>query len=103
MRGRGERSWKRLALRRNMDGEISPLLTYQRTWVLHRLEDRAKRRGRTPEQEADAILAEAMRRDGGNGWAAVDAVYHRLASTDRTFTDNADLLREDRTVHRFHC
>ena len=72
------------------------VLTHVNDVVLHRLEDRAKRHGRTPEQEADAILAEAMRRDGGNGWAAVDAVYHRLASTDRTFTDSADLLREDR-------
>ncbi len=64
--------------------------------VLHHLQERATRRGRTPAQEANAILAEALRRQRLNDWASVDAIYHRLAASGRTFSDSADLLREDR-------
>jgi antitoxin FitA len=64
--------------------------------VLHYLQDRATRHGRTPEQEAEAILAEALSGNRSDPWAAVDAIYHRLAATGKTFSDSADLLREDR-------
>ncbi len=64
--------------------------------VLNDLRVRATRHGRTPAEEAKAILAEALRGKGHDVWAPVDAIYRRLAASGRTFTDSADLLREDR-------
>lgn len=64
--------------------------------VLHHLTERATRHGCTPAQEAKAILAEAVRRQCLGVWASVDEIYHRLAASGRTFSDSADLLREDR-------
>ena len=64
--------------------------------VFHDLRERATRHGRTPTEEAKAILAEALRDERADVWAPVDAIYQRLAATGRTFTDSADLLREDR-------
>jgi plasmid stability protein len=64
--------------------------------VLQDLQERAARHGRTPSDEAKAILAEALRGEVGGAWAPVDAIYHRLAASGRTFSDSADLLREDR-------
>jgi uncharacterized protein (DUF433 family) len=29
-------------------------------------------------------------------WAAVDAIFDRLSASDRSFSDSADMLREDR-------
>lgn len=63
--------------------------------IVHELEERATRHGRTPEEEAKAILSETLQpRDAS--WAEVDAIHTRLAATGRTFSDNAELLREDR-------
>jgi plasmid stability protein len=64
--------------------------------VLHRLQERATCHGRTLAEEAKAILAEALHGKGPEVWAAVDAIYHRLVTSDRTFSDSAGLLREDR-------
>jgi len=64
--------------------------------VLHHLQERAARHGRTPAQEAKAILAEAVGANRPDAWAPVDAIYRRLAASGRTFSDSADLLREDR-------
>ena len=64
--------------------------------VLHDLRERAKGHGRTPAEEAKAILVEALRGERPDVWAPVDAIYRRLAASGRTFTDSADLLREDR-------
>lgn len=64
--------------------------------VLHDLRECATRHGRTPAEEAKAILAEALRGKCSDVWAPVDAIYRRLAASGRTFTDSADLLREDR-------
>lgn len=64
--------------------------------VLHHLQERATRHGRTPAEEAGAILAEAIRGQRPDVWAPVDAIYRRLAASGRTFSDSADLLREDR-------
>jgi plasmid stability protein len=64
--------------------------------VLHDLRERATRHGRTPAEEAKAILAEALGTKRPDVWAPVDAIYQRLATSGRTFTDCADLLREDR-------
>jgi len=64
--------------------------------VLHSLEERARRHGRTLAEEAKVILAEAVHGGGADAWARVDAIYHRLAASGRTFSDSAELLREDR-------
>ncbi len=64
--------------------------------VLHHLQERARRHGRTPAEEAGAILVEALRDQRLDVWGSVDAIYHHLAASGRTFSDSADLLREDR-------
>jgi plasmid stability protein len=64
--------------------------------VLHDLEERATRHGRTPAQEATAILAEAVSGNRPDAWTPVDAIYRRLAASGQTFSDSADLLRKDR-------
>ena len=64
--------------------------------VLQDLRDRAARHGRTPAEEAKAILAESLRTRRPDDWAGVDAIYERLAVSGRTFSDSAELLREDR-------
>jgi antitoxin FitA len=64
--------------------------------VLHGLQQRATRHGRTPAEEAKAILVEALRENRPNDWGPVDAIYQRLAKSGRTFSDSAELLREDR-------
>jgi antitoxin FitA len=64
--------------------------------VLHDLQELATRHGRTPAEEAKAILAAALRGQRPDRWAPVDAIYQRLAASGRTFTDSAELLREDR-------
>ena len=64
--------------------------------VLQDLRDRAARHGRTPAEEAKAILAESLRTRRPDDWAGVDAIYERLAVSGRTFSDCAELLREDR-------
>ena len=66
--------------------------------VLDQLRERAARHGRTPEVEATAILEEALSilENRQDAWAQVDAIYTRLAASGRTFSDSAELLREDR-------
>jgi plasmid stability protein len=72
------------------------VLTDVEDHVLDQLRERATRHGRTPTEEAKAILADALRGKGADAWAPVDAIFHRLARSGRTFSDSADLLREDR-------
>jgi plasmid stability protein len=64
--------------------------------VLRHLQERATRHGRTPAQEAQAILAETLGGSRPDVWAPVDAIYRRLEAAGRSFSDSADLLREDR-------
>ena len=64
--------------------------------VLYHLTERATRHGRTPAQEAKAILAEVVRCQHPEVWASVDEIYNRLATSGRTFSDSAELVREDR-------
>ena len=52
--------------------------------------------GRTPTEEAKVNLAEARCRNPSDAWAPVDWIYDRLAGSGRSFSDSADLLREDR-------
>jgi plasmid stability protein len=72
------------------------LLTHIDDTLLHHLQNRARSHGRTPAEEARAILAEALCSWHHDAWASVDAIYQRLAASGRTFGDSADLLREDR-------
>jgi plasmid stability protein len=64
--------------------------------VLYRLWERATNHGRTPAEEAKAILSQALHGSEPVGWAQVDEIYERLAASGRNFSDSADLLREDR-------
>jgi hypothetical protein len=64
--------------------------------VLHRLELRATRHGRTLAEEAKAILSEVLHSKGPELWSPVDEIYDRLVATGRSFGDSAELLREDR-------
>jgi plasmid stability protein len=64
--------------------------------VLHQIRKRASRHGQTPSEEAKVILAEALHGKGVDAWAPVDAIYHRLATSGRTFCDSADLVRQER-------
>jgi antitoxin FitA len=74
------------------------ILTDVRERLLHQLRQRAASHGRTPEEEAtailEAVLANSEKRQ--DGWAQVDAIRARLAASGRTFSDSAELLREDR-------
>ena len=72
------------------------LLTNVDDVFLQDLRERATRHGRTPVEEAKAILSEALRPKCLAGWGPVDAIFGRLAASGRTFSDSADLLREDR-------
>ena len=64
--------------------------------VFRRLQERATSQGRSPAEEAKAILSEALHSKDPDAWARVDSIYRRLAASGRTFSDSADLLREDR-------
>lgn len=64
--------------------------------LLQGLRERATRHGRTPAEEAKAILAEALGSNRPDVWGPVDMIYQRLVASGRTFSDSADLLREDR-------
>lgn len=64
--------------------------------VLNQLQERADSHGRTPEEEAKAILAAALRAEPSAPWAAVNAIYHNLSTVGRAYSDSAELLREDR-------
>jgi antitoxin FitA len=62
--------------------------------VFHQLQQQANSHGRTPEEEAKAIISVALQ--GNQAWRAVDEIYGRLSASDRSFSDSAELLREDR-------
>jgi plasmid stability protein len=64
--------------------------------LLVRLRERAAAHGRTPEAEAKLILLESLPPAGVQVWAEVNALHDRLAASGRSFTDSAELLREDR-------
>ncbi len=64
--------------------------------VLGRLREHATRHGRTPVEEAKAILAEALGTSSEKVWQPVDNIFHHLETSGRTFSDSAELLREDR-------
>ena len=64
--------------------------------VFGRLQLRAKNHGRTIADEARRIIEEALNDRPADAWAGFDAIRERLAASGRTFSDSAELLREDR-------
>ena len=72
------------------------VLTNVEDGVVHRLQELATRHGRAPTEEAKAILMEALPGPRQGVWAEVDAIYQRLLTSGRSFSDSAELLREDR-------
>jgi len=64
--------------------------------VLARLRELAAAHGRSAEAEANAILLQALRPATAPTWAGANAIRERLASGGRSFSDSAELLREDR-------
>ena len=72
------------------------LLTDVDEVILHSLQERAARHGRTPDEEAKSILADSLGGIRPDVWAPVDAIYERLTASGRTFSDSAELLRKDR-------
>jgi plasmid stability protein len=64
--------------------------------VFNHLGERARRHGRTRAEEAKVILADALCDQDLKLWEPVDAIFQRLATSGRTFSDSAELLREDR-------
>lgn len=44
-----------------------------------------------------ACLAESLGGIRPGAWARVDAIYERLAKSGRTFSDSAELLRDQRS------
>ncbi len=72
------------------------VLTHLEDEVLQELQARAAHHGRTPAEEAKAILSETLCAKLSRSWASVDAIYDRLAASGGSYSDSADLLREDR-------
>jgi plasmid stability protein len=64
--------------------------------VLNRLQERATAHGRSPQDEAKAILMEATSPRRTEAWQEVNAIRQRLAASGRTFSDSTELIREDR-------
>jgi plasmid stability protein len=62
--------------------------------TLTRLRDRAVRHGRTVETEAKVILSDVLGSE--DAWAGANAIFDQLSASGRTFSDSADLIREDR-------
>lgn len=63
--------------------------------VVDRLKKRAKAHGRSLQSEVKTILEEAVP-DYEGAWKRIDVLRQRLGKSGRTFSDSADLIREDR-------
>ena len=64
--------------------------------VVARLQDQATVHGRSLEAEVKVILTQASQKRPSGVWDEVDAIRERLASSGRSFSDSAELVREDR-------
>jgi plasmid stability protein len=74
----------------------APLTLHVEETVLGRLREQAAAHGRSAEAEANAILRQALLPDPAAAWAGANAIRERLASGGRSYSDSAELLREDR-------
>jgi antitoxin FitA len=64
--------------------------------ILARLRDRAVTNGRSAEAEAKAILECQLQAAPTAAWERVNQFRGQLAASGRTFSDSAELVREDR-------
>lgn len=72
------------------------LLTELESETTSSLEERAREHGRTPQDEAKAILRDALAEFPKGTWDDVDAIFNRVAASGRSFSDSTELLLEDR-------
>lgn len=72
------------------------LLTDLDDELLTDLQERADRHGRTPPEEAKAILLETLSARRLGSWAEVHAIFEEISLKRVQTTDSVDLLREDR-------
>ncbi|WP_447964069.1 FitA-like ribbon-helix-helix domain-containing protein [Nitrospira sp. Ecomares 2.1] len=63
--------------------------------VVDRLKKRAQEHGRSLESEVRTILEEAVL-DYEGAWERIEQFHKRLKKYRRTFSDSAELIREDR-------
>lgn len=63
--------------------------------VVDRLKRRAQEHGRSLESEVRTILEEAVP-DYEGAWKRIQQFHKRLKKSGRTFSDSAELIREDR-------
>lgn len=63
--------------------------------IVLRLKKRAKAHGRSLQSEVKMILEEAVP-DYEAAWKRIEGFRKKMAKSSRTFTDSADLIREDR-------
>lgn len=63
--------------------------------VVARLKKRAREHGRSLQSEVKTILEEAVP-DYDKAWKRIEGLRKRLEKSGRTFSDSADLIREDR-------
>ena len=64
--------------------------------TLSRLRERATAHGRTPEAEAKAMLEGLLQTPSSPVWDRVNAFREELAASGRSFSDSAELFRQDR-------
>lgn len=64
--------------------------------LLIRLRELAAAHGRTPEDEAKAILEDQLQNQAAPIWTKVNAFRNQLAASKRSFGDSTELFREDR-------
>ncbi len=63
--------------------------------IFDRLKKRAQEHGRSLESEVRTILEEAVP-DYEGAWERIEQFHRRLKKSGRTFSDSAELIREDR-------
>ena len=64
--------------------------------TVEQLKARAKINRRSLQAEVQLILEHAAKIQPGNFWRGAEQMRSRLKMTDKTFSDSAELLREDR-------
>ncbi|MDX1947334.1 MAG: hypothetical protein SFU86_18175 [Pirellulaceae bacterium] len=72
------------------------VLTNVTDGLLQELQVRAAHHRRSPEEEAAAILRDALQGSRAQDWEQVDAIHEKLGGSGRSFSDSTDLVREDR-------
>ena len=63
-------------------------------FTVGRLEDRARKEGRTLQAEAKAVLEHSVKMDMASAWKLVDSIREELKG--RKMANSVDLIREDR-------